>query len=507
MKGLDESLIERFRDIVGSQHVASDGDEIGSLQRATFPTDQQIKAVLYPATVQEVSQCLLLASGSQVPVYSVSRGNNWGYGSKVPYDHAVLMHLNRMDAILDFDDELGCVTIEPGVSFHQLANFLQDQTSDYILSAPGSTSDASVMGNTLERGISQGGYTQRSNQVGNLQVVMADGTIVETGAGGVTSAVAKYNHKYGLGPHLDGLFFQSGLGVVTRMTLWLKKRPDFFRTFHFSLKDSTQFGPLFTVMRTFKQQQVVPVTFSLFNDYRIMTFLGGYPYHQLPDGQSNPTALKQLMQQYLAGRRWFGQGAIESFNQQVLDHTQAYVNDELSTLVSLEWTEPDQPNPYYSNSTASGLSSAYWRKRALPESGNLDPDRDDCGLLFINAVLPFKLSLVWTCTSRFEEQIIAHGFEPAISLQCIDERTVYFIGTIHYDRSEPGEDRRAMDCFESVQQDMYRRGYFPYRGGLQTLPMGKYLDQGYQSLLDKLRAALDPHQVMAPGKLDKLQDE
>ena len=34
-------------------------------------------------------------------------------------------------------------------------------------------------------------------------------------------------HREGLGPDMSGLFLQSNLGIVTRMTIWLERRPAF----------------------------------------------------------------------------------------------------------------------------------------------------------------------------------------------------------------------------------------------------------------------------------------
>ncbi len=56
-----------------------------------------------------------------------------------------------MDRILDFDEDLAYVTIEPGVTFGRLYAFLREKGSSLMTGTPGTTPEASVIGNTLER--------------------------------------------------------------------------------------------------------------------------------------------------------------------------------------------------------------------------------------------------------------------------------------------------------------------------------------------------------------------
>ena len=62
-----------------------------------------------------------IANRWKVAVYPISSGRNWGYGSRVPAaDGCVLLDLGRMNQIVDFNEELGYVTVEPGVTQAQL---------------------------------------------------------------------------------------------------------------------------------------------------------------------------------------------------------------------------------------------------------------------------------------------------------------------------------------------------------------------------------------------------
>src|ERR1700760_348127 len=85
-------------------------------ETATFSTRQTIPFILRPHSREEVQECLREANRTGIPVYPVSSGKNWGYGSRVPpVDHCALLDLSALNRILDYNERLGYVTVEPGV--------------------------------------------------------------------------------------------------------------------------------------------------------------------------------------------------------------------------------------------------------------------------------------------------------------------------------------------------------------------------------------------------------
>jgi 4-cresol dehydrogenase (hydroxylating) flavoprotein subunit len=152
--------------VVGAEWVETDAAELDRVNTATFPTRWRAAAVVRPASVEEVRGCVRAAAEHGLALYPVSRGKNWGYGSRAPgSDGALLLSLERLDRIVDFDERLGYATIEPGVTFRQLAEFLAARGSRLYLNAPGSTPEASVVGNALERGTVQGAAPDRAAEV------------------------------------------------------------------------------------------------------------------------------------------------------------------------------------------------------------------------------------------------------------------------------------------------------------------------------------------------------
>jgi 4-cresol dehydrogenase (hydroxylating) len=144
------------------------------------------------------------------------------------------------------------------------------------------------------------------------------------------------------------------------------------------------------------------------------------------------------------------------------------------------------------------LASTYWRKRSAPPA-DMDPDRDGCGLLWCSPVAPNEGAAAGHLTSLVAERVLAHGFEPAISLTMISGRALACIVSLAYDRGISGEDERAMACYRNLVAELAGHGYYSYRLAVGTMAaMGE--PGPYANLLDGIKNALDPRGILAPGR-------
>ncbi len=221
-----DHALAAFAEAVGAAHVIADDAPLAAAGSATFATSQRVSAIVRAGSREEVQACLRVANQLRVPVYPVSRGKNWGFGSRVPVrDGSVLLDLGRMNRIVDFDEALAYVTVEPGVTFADLYAFLRERGSRLFASSTGGSPYASVVGNALERGDGSGPLGDRAAHACALEVVLPTGEVVHTGHDRFAGARTAPVFRWGVGASLDGLFSQSNLGVVTRMTILAHPAP------------------------------------------------------------------------------------------------------------------------------------------------------------------------------------------------------------------------------------------------------------------------------------------
>ena len=222
MSALETALAE-WRSALGEEHVITEPEALASAETATFATTQRVPAILRPSTTAEVQACLRIAQAHRIPLYPVSGGRNWGYGSRVPpRDGCVVMELSRMNRILAYDEKLAYLTVEPGVTFRQAYTWLTERGSPLFITTIGGSPEGSLIGNALERGDGRGPHADIFNHVCGLEVVLPNGERVETGMARFPNAHAAPVYRWGLGPSLDGLFSQSALG--TAIVMWPKDR-------------------------------------------------------------------------------------------------------------------------------------------------------------------------------------------------------------------------------------------------------------------------------------------
>ena len=272
--------IDNWRDLLGAEWVKVDKKDVDLFKATTFSTYQTIKAIIQPKNAKEVSKCLKIANQYIIPVYPISCGKNWGYGSRVPVaNNSVILDLKRMDSIVELNEELAYVVIEPGVTQAQLLDYLEEIISGRLwIDSVASSPHTSLIGNAMERGHGTTPYCDRISHCCNFQVVLANGDIIETGYGAFANSKTKNLDVWGVGPSLSHLFSQSNFGIVTRMTLMLYPRPDCTKIVIFKTKDDSELSEFIDWAHQQRLRGIIKAGPHILNHYvSLVRLLGKYP--------------------------------------------------------------------------------------------------------------------------------------------------------------------------------------------------------------------------------------
>jgi 4-cresol dehydrogenase (hydroxylating) flavoprotein subunit len=233
--------LRKFEEIVGTQNVLTAAEQLIPYMKIMMPVDEAAhapSAAVIASEVEQVQRIVRVCNEHKIPVWPISTGKNLGYGGTPPHSRGqVILDLKRMNRIIDVDPDLCTALVEPGVTYQQLYDYIQERKYPLWLSLPAPSAIAGPVGNTLERGVGYTPYGEHFMFQCGMEVVLPNGELLRTAMGGISNANTWQVFKWGYGPYLDGIFTQSNYGIVTKLGFWLMPAPDVYKPFAVSYPD------------------------------------------------------------------------------------------------------------------------------------------------------------------------------------------------------------------------------------------------------------------------------
>jgi FAD/FMN-containing dehydrogenase len=219
--GILAPIVGILKEQLGPRKVKDDKLSLSAYSADVSPVaPQQPICVVFPETRDDVVTLLKVANETRTPVAVMSGGVNVA-GACIPVEGGLVVDLRRMERIHEINTDAGYAVIEPGVNFDRFSAALaQKGFRCQIPTAPGG---ATPLGNYISR--PAGSYSTRHlDSILNVEVVLADGTIFDTGSSAFPGAGAGL--RYGPFPDLAGLFLCSygTLGVITKASVRIYRK-------------------------------------------------------------------------------------------------------------------------------------------------------------------------------------------------------------------------------------------------------------------------------------------
>ena len=215
---MDAPILDELRRVAGIDAVRTDQAAREAAAGDKWFARTVPEAVVFARSAEAVSAVMKIAAREKIPV--TTRGSGHGYvGGCVPVRGGIALAMERMNRIKEINSADFVAVVEPGVITGRLQAAAREQGLFYPPD-PASLKECSLGGNIATNA---GGprclkYGVTRNYVLGLEVVLADGTIARLGG---------RTHKNKTGFDLVGLFTGSEgmLGVVTEATLRLLPLP------------------------------------------------------------------------------------------------------------------------------------------------------------------------------------------------------------------------------------------------------------------------------------------
>lgn len=229
------SLAADLERVLGPGRVlVADSDRRFYSQDIAGPRAHVAACVAQPATVEELSATVAAAAAAGHAIVPRGGGSSYTGGCVPPRAESVLVDTCGLDRVTEINTADMYVTVEAGCTWQSLLAALEPHDVRTPFWGPLSGATATVGGSLSQHSILWGSarHGVSAETVLSLDVVLADGSLLRTGAAAI--ATAKPFFRY-YGPDLTGLFLgdSGALGVKARATLKLIRRPARFETASF----------------------------------------------------------------------------------------------------------------------------------------------------------------------------------------------------------------------------------------------------------------------------------
>ena len=216
---LDASFKEKLMAIVGQEHVLDSKESQLAFSYDATPGFQSLPdAVVFPGSTEDVQAIVKLCREMKTPIVPRGSGTNLSAGT-CPVQGGIVLSFQRMDQILELDEENLTLTVQPGVITQKICEYVEARGFFYPPD-PSSMKISTIGGNIMENsgGLRGLKYGVTRDYVLGLTVVLANGDILRTG-GKLAKDVAGYD--------LTRLMVGSEgtLGIVTEAILKLVPPP------------------------------------------------------------------------------------------------------------------------------------------------------------------------------------------------------------------------------------------------------------------------------------------
>jgi glycolate oxidase subunit GlcD len=211
-------LLENLQEIVGKERVSASAAELYCYSCDASQVRGMPDIVVRPVSTGQVSKILRFAYENEIPV--TPRGAGTGLaGGCVPVEGGIVLDMSSMNRLLEMDLDNLQVVVEPGIVQEKLNDVLAPY-GFFFPPDPGSSAMCTLGGLIANNGSGMRSvkYGTTRNYVLGLEVVLADGMVINTGSK-TSKSVAGYS--------LTDLFVGSEgtLGIITGAILKVRALP------------------------------------------------------------------------------------------------------------------------------------------------------------------------------------------------------------------------------------------------------------------------------------------
>ena len=497
---LPEDALERLRRVVGEDGVIADPAGIDEFRDPYWiPGDDTFaaSAVVQPTTVEQVREIMRVANEIDVPVWPHSQGRNNGYGGPSPrLRGSIQIGFRRMNRILEINDELAYAVVEPGVRWMDLYEAIEEGGHSLMLSVP-DIGWGSIIGNSMDSGATYMPYGSDFMAPCGMEVVLPDGDLLRTGMGALPGSRAAHVYRRSLGPTLDPLFVQSNLGIVTKMGVWLRPKPEAYIPMTLTAPSDGDLEVVVDTLRRLRLDGILEGVPAIYAAVRAASMAIDGPV--VPPRLLSEEEIQRLADQTGLGR-WTVRAAIWGTREIAgarLDAVKAAWARIPGSKVIAEnvYAPEDYPRITLApEKIQAGIPTMQLIERTPPELGHIG----------FSPIVPLVGTEVRRVIEHIRGRLAEAGINYSGGIFAINERSCLAVTGIQFDVNDAERVASVFALVRRMVAELGAMGYGEYRAHLDFMDVASdqysFNDHAYRRFVTKLKDAVDPNGVLSPGR-------
>lgn len=436
-------------------------------------------AVVTPGSVEDVQEIVRIANAFRVPLWTFGQGRNYAYGGPAPrLRGSILVSFRKMNRVLHVDDELAYAVVEPGVRFQDLYDHLLAGGYRLWPSIP-DLGWGSVVGNTLDSGRGYTRYGDHPSTQCGMEVVLANGELLRTGMGGMSTSKVWHLFRESYGPNHAGLFFQSNFGIVTKMGVWLMRAPEVYLSGWATWRDEDLTAGVVDALRELMFEGVI-VNLPLL-------------------GFGSPSAFGRDPGEggWMVRFALYGREPVVEAQYELVRDALTRAGDVTVGRRDYRGDEERSRATIHDDKVQGGVPGLELLEMFKKLNG------EDAGHLDLSALGPLTGADVAESIRLRRELYRRHGLPYGAGIILL-QRCALHISPIAFDTRDEQATRAGYAAYNAMAADLGRAGYPVYRTNIQSMDVvADQFDFGghaQRRFNERLKDLLDPNGILSPGK-------
>jgi len=483
--------------------------------------------------VDAIQAVLALANEFKIPLWPISGGRNFGYGTSLPVDgRSFIVDLSQLRRV-HIDVRSSTALIEPGVTQADLHAAIKKSGADLLVPTTGVGPNGNILGNALDGGYGLTPITDHFDAISELEGYWGNGTEFRHTYQDLNCPEMAKRWNAGTGYSWSGLLRQGNFGIVTKARVQLARSPEATRILVFEWKSNEAFIASQTELNKLTEDIPGIGGIIMMNDCRILSTQVDTPLASTLTGNARADYLRKLAKERnisawtglgtLYGSRAAVAGSVKDIRRRLNNcRVWSFSPNQIKQLQKIQdylpqWGFSSLRRHFGALKNTLGTVEGYpivaFLKIAYaldPTAKKLDvhshPAKDGAGILWYAPLIPFTADEVERYRTVMSKCLTDNGFDPLLAVTSRSSRTLSGTIPVLFDRKNPEDVTRAKNCYRALVKTGLENGWPPYRLGIDYMDMiACPADSPSAQVQQLLKRALDENEVIASGRYEHIK--